>query len=144
MGTALIPGTEPQDSLPEDLLRLLREPSPCFVATVMPDGSPQLTQTWVDTDGTHILINIVSGDQKSRNFARDPRVALNICDPSRTGRYYRVRGRVIAVATDGGEESIARLSHRYLGRPYPGFTGGPETRLVVTIAVDSVAPPLFG
>jgi hypothetical protein len=44
--------------LPDDLLDLLRRPSPCFVATLMPDGSPQLTQTWVSTDGEHIVITI--------------------------------------------------------------------------------------
>jgi PPOX class probable F420-dependent enzyme len=131
-------------SLPEGLLELLREPSPCFVATVWPDGSPHLTQTWVDTDGEHVIINIVSRDQKSRNIAHDPRVELNICDPSQIRRYYLVRGHVISVTTDGGEESVNRISQRYIGRPYPGFTGRPEVRLVVTIAVDSVTPPLFG
>ena len=58
--------------LPDGLLALLRRPSPCFVATVMPDGSPQLTQTWVTTDGQHVVINIVDGMQKARNIARDP------------------------------------------------------------------------
>jgi PPOX class probable F420-dependent enzyme len=74
--------------LPAGLLALLRRPSPCFVATVMPDGSPQLTQTWVSTDGEHILINVVDGMQKARNVARDPRVAVNIVDPDNTSRYY--------------------------------------------------------
>ena len=41
--------------MPEDLIALLREPSPCFLATVMPDGSPQVTQTWADTDGEHAM-----------------------------------------------------------------------------------------
>jgi hypothetical protein len=63
-------------NLPGGLLALLRQPSPCYLATLMPDGSPQLTQTWVDTDGEHILINSVAGFQKIRNIERDPRVAL--------------------------------------------------------------------
>jgi hypothetical protein len=63
-------------NLPDGLLSLLGQPSPCFLATSMPDGSPQLTQTWVDTDGEHILINSVAGFQKIRNIERDPRVAL--------------------------------------------------------------------
>ena len=57
--------------LPDGLLDLLRKPSPCFVATLMPDGSPQLTQTWVSTDGEHVVLNIVDGHQKARNLARD-------------------------------------------------------------------------
>ena len=59
--------------LPEELIKLLREPSLCFIATMMPDGSPQLTETWVDTDGHHVLINTVQGNQKTRNLERDAR-----------------------------------------------------------------------
>lgn len=58
--------------LPEDLVDLLRRPSPCFISTSMPDGSPQLTQTWVDTDGEHILINTVDGFQKVKNIHGTP------------------------------------------------------------------------
>ncbi|OBG74904.1 MULTISPECIES: PPOX class F420-dependent oxidoreductase [unclassified Mycobacterium] len=125
--------------LPAGLLDLLRRPSPCFVATLMADGSPQLTQTWVTTDGEHLVINIVEGMQKARNIARDPRVAVNVVDPDNTARFYAVRGRVVATTTEGGAASIDALSHKYLGRPYPNFTGRPETRVIVTIAADSVA-----
>jgi PPOX class probable F420-dependent enzyme len=127
--------------LPDDLLDLLRKPSPCFVATVMPDGSPQLTQTWVTTDGEHVVINIVEGHQKAKNLARDSRVAVNIVDPDNVFRYYAVRGRVVDMTTEGGSESIDEISQKYLGIPYPNFTGRPETRLVITIAADSVTPP---
>ena len=127
--------------LPDDLLDLLRKPSPCFVATVMPDGSPQLTQTWVTTDGEHVVINIVEGHQKARNLARDSRVSVNIVDPDNVFRYYAVRGRVVDMTTEGGSESIDEISQKYLGIPYPNFTGQPETRLVITIAADSVTPP---
>ena len=130
-----------QEPLPDDLLDLLRKPSPCFVATVMPDGSPQLTQTWVTTDGEHVVINIVEGHQKARNLARDSRVAVNIVDPDNVFRYYAVRGRVVDMTTEGGSESIDEISRKYLGIPYPNFTGQPETRLVITIAADSVTPP---
>jgi PPOX class probable F420-dependent enzyme len=133
-----------QEPLPDDLLDLLRKPSPCFVATVMPDGSPQLTQTWVTTDGEHVIINIVDGNQKIKNIVRDPRVALNIVDPNEVFRFYAVRGRVISYATEGGAEGIEELSQKYLGIPYPNFTGKPETRVVVTIEADSVTAPARG
>ena len=128
--------------LPEELLDLLRRPSPCFVATLMPDGSPQLTQTWVTTDGEHIVINIVDGMQKARNIRRDPRVAVNVVDPDDPGRFYAVRGRVIATTTVGGAESIDAISQKYLGRPYPNFRGVPETRVLVTIEAEAIAAPL--
>jgi len=69
-------------NLPEDLITLLRQPSACFLATMMPDGSPQMTRTWVDTDGEHVVINTVQGHQKVRNVERDPRVAVSVCDVS--------------------------------------------------------------
>jgi PPOX class probable F420-dependent enzyme len=124
--------------LPDQLLELLRQPSLCFVATVMPDGSPQLTQTWVSTDGRNILINTPDWSQKARNVARDPRVAVNIVDPGNTRRYFAVRGRVIATTTEGGAQNIDEISHRYLGRSYPNFSGRLETRMIMTIEAESV------
>jgi PPOX class probable F420-dependent enzyme len=132
----------PQTPLPDGLLDLLRKPSPCFIATLMADGSPQLTETWVTTDGEHVVINIVDGMQKARNLARDPRVAVNVVDPDDVRRFYAVRGRATSVTTEGGRESIDAISHKYLGIPYPNFSGNPdETRLIVTIEADKVTLP---
>src|SRR6201990_601396 len=107
----------------------------------MPDGSPQLTQTWVTTDGEHVVVNIVDGHQKARNIGRDARVAGNIVDPENVFRYFAVRGRVIDTTTEGGQESIDEISHKYLGIPYPNFTGQPEVRVIVTIEADSILAP---
>ena len=128
--------------LPDGLLELLRRPSPCFIATLMPDGSPQLTETWVTTDGENVVINIVDGSQKAKNVARDPRVAVNVADPEDVRRFYAVRGRVVRTTTEGGRESIDEISHKYLGIPYPNFSGNPdETRLLITIEADRVTSP---
>ncbi|WP_243788718.1 TIGR03618 family F420-dependent PPOX class oxidoreductase [Saccharopolyspora gloriosae] len=125
--------------LPEDLLDLLRKPSPCFVATAMPDGAPQLTQTWCDTDGEHVLINMVEGSQKVRNLRRDPRVAVNVTDPEHSARYYALRGRVVDIRHDGAVEHIHELSHRYLGMPYPWFGGEQEEdRLLARISIKKL------
>jgi PPOX class probable F420-dependent enzyme len=129
-------------ALPEGLTDLLHKPSPCFIATLMPDGSPQLTETWVTTDGDHVVINIVDGMQKARNVARDPRVAVNVVDPDDVRRFYAVRGRVVKTSTEGARESIDEISHKYLGIPYPNFSGNPdETRLLITIEADRVTAP---
>jgi PPOX class probable F420-dependent enzyme len=124
--------------LPDELLALLRRPSICFVATTMPDGSPQLTQTWVDTDGEHVLINTVQGFQKVRNVERDPRVALSVSDPGNPTRYFAVRGRVVGLTSDGGAEHIETLAQKYLGGPYPWFGGRAQVRVVLTIAADKI------
>jgi PPOX class probable F420-dependent enzyme len=125
-------------NLPDSLLALLRQPSLCYLATSMPDGSPQLTQTWVDTDGEHVLINSVAGFQKIRNIERDPRVALTVSDPQNTARYFSVRGRVLTVTPDGAADHIEMLAQRYLGGPYPWWGGRGQTRLLITIEADKI------
>lgn len=86
--------------LTEELLGLLHKPSACYLATAMADGSPQVTQTWVATDGEHVIINSVQGYVKIKNIERDPRVAVAIFAPDNPTRYFQVRGRVIKVTTD--------------------------------------------
>lgn len=125
-------------ALPEDLLALLREPSTCYLSTLMPDGSPQMTQTWVDTDGEHVVINTVEGFQKERNVQRDPRVAVAVFDPAAPVRYHAVRGRVVATTTEGGAEHIEALSQKYTGGPYAWYGGRDQVRTVLTIAADTV------
>jgi PPOX class probable F420-dependent enzyme len=127
--------------LPPGLRDLLQRPSLCFVATLMPDGSPQLTETWVDTDGEHVLINSVAGFQKIRNVERDPRVALTVADPDQPARYYGVRGRVLGVTADGAVEHIEKLAQRYLGGPYPWYGGRDQQRLLLTIEAEKVTSP---
>jgi PPOX class probable F420-dependent enzyme len=127
--------------LPEGLIDLLRQSSLCFLTTLMPDGSPQMTQTWVDTDGEHIVINTVQGFQKVKNVERDPRVAVSVCDPSSSFRYYAIRGRVVGVTTEGGSEHIEALAQRYLGGPYPWFGGRSQVRVILTISADKILAP---
>jgi PPOX class probable F420-dependent enzyme len=122
--------------LPDELLSLLRGRSTCYVATTMPDGSPQLTQTWVDTDGEHVVINTVEGHQKTRNVERDPRVAVTVSDPADPSRYYAVRGRVVDVSTEGGADHIEALSQRYVGAPYPWYGGRDQVRVILKIRAD--------
>ena len=125
-------------NLPDGLLALLRKPSLCFITTLMPDGSPQITQTWVDTDGQHVIINTVQTHQKVRNVERDPRVAVGICDPSNPSRYYAVRGRVVRMTTEGGAEHIETPAQRYLGGPYPWYGGRDQVRVMLTISADKI------
>jgi PPOX class probable F420-dependent enzyme len=124
--------------LPDDLLALLRAPSLCHVATLMADGAPQLTETWVDTDGEHVLVNTVAGFQKIKNVQRDPRVALTVSDASNPSRYFWVRGQVINVTADGAREHIEELAQRYLGTAYPWYGGRDQVRLLVTIEAEKI------
>ncbi len=125
--------------LTADLLALLRAPSPCYVVTTMPDGSPQVTQTWVDTDGTNVIINTVEGFQKLKNIARDPRVAVAIADPQNPFRYFQVRGRVVGTTTEGGAEHIEQLSQKYTGGPYAWYGGREQVRVILTIEPEKIS-----
>jgi PPOX class probable F420-dependent enzyme len=124
--------------LPDGFLELLRKPSPCFLTTLMPDGSPQTTETWVDTDGKHVIINTVQTHLKVKNIGRDPRVAVAVCDASDPSSYYAIRGRVVNVTTEGGAEHIEVLSQRYMGHPYPWYGGRDQVRVILTIEADKI------
>lgn len=118
---------------------LLQQPSICYLATTMADGSPQMTQTWVDTDGEHVLINSVQGYVKIKNITRDPRVAIAISAPDNPSRYFQVRGRVVNVSTNGAAEHIEMLAQRYLGMSYPWYGGRTQERVIIVIEPEKVS-----
>lgn len=124
--------------LPDGLVDLLRKPSLCLVTTLMRDGSPQITQTWVDTDGEHVLINTVQTHQKVKNVERDPRVAVAVCDASDPSRYYGVRGRVVGITTEGGAAHIEALAQRYTGGAYAWYGGRDQVRVILTISAEKI------
>ncbi len=118
--------------------KLLQEPAFCQLATLIPDGFPQNTQVWVDTDGEHILINTAQGRQKERNVQRDPRVAVNVVDPTNVWRIGMVRGRVVEVTTEGADELIDQLAKKYLNvEAYP-FRRPEEVRVTLKILPDKI------
>jgi PPOX class probable F420-dependent enzyme len=119
-------------------LKLLREPAFCQLATLMPDGSPQITQVWVETDGEHILINTIEGSQKEKNVHRDPRVAVNVVDPTNAWRIAMVRGRVVEVTTEGAVRQIDRLAKKYLDEETYPFHRPDRVRTTINIAPEKI------
>jgi PPOX class probable F420-dependent enzyme len=126
-------------TLSNEVIALLRQPSLCFLATTMPDDSPQVTEVWVDTDGEHVVIDSVQGHVKVRNIERDPRVSVAIADSSEPRRYFQVRGRVIDITPEGAAEHIEMLSRKYTGQPYAWYGGRDQVRLLLTIEATSVS-----
>jgi PPOX class probable F420-dependent enzyme len=104
----------------------------------MPDGSPQITQVWVETDGEHILINTPEGSQKRRNVRRDLRVAVNVVDPANAWRLAMVRGRVVDVNNEGAVEQIDRLAKKYLNQDTYPFHRPDQVRTTIKIAPDKI------
>ena len=111
----------------------MREPSYGQIATLMPDGSPQVTQVWVDTDGTHVIVNSVATHQKVRNIRRDPRVAITAHDPAKPFRVVSIRGRVVDITTDGADEHIDQLAKKYLAVDAYPFRRPGQQRVILKI-----------
>ena len=125
--------------VPEKYLDLFQKPAFAQLATVMPDGSPQVTPVWVDYDGTYLLVNTARGRQKDRNMAREPRVALTITDPADPYRYFQVRGRVVEITEEGADDHIDKMAFKYTGAErYPWRRPG-EVRLLFKILPEKVS-----
>jgi PPOX class probable F420-dependent enzyme len=106
------------DHLSPEAVKLLQEPQIAQIATILPDGSPQITPVWVDVepDGSHIIINTVVGYLKLKNIAANPQVAVSVVDKHNPWRYAIVRGIVVEQTTEGADEHIDRLTQKYLGQ----------------------------
>ena len=127
--------------LPDIVKKLIEGKTFANVATIMPDGSPQVTQTWVDHEGDLVLVNTFEGSQKSRNVRRNPKVALTVIDPSDPFNVAVVRGRVKEVTFNGAEAHVDRMAKKYFGMDkYPRRSPG-EKRVLIKIEATRVIPP---
>ncbi|MEU9416892.1 PPOX class F420-dependent oxidoreductase [Streptomyces sp. NPDC051577] len=108
-------------ALSDDLKKLIDD-TPVFatVATIQPDGSPQLSVTWLARDGDDLLISTTVGRRKEANLRRDPRATVIINPPNAPYTYAEVRG-TVSLTTEGGQELIDALSRKYTGKEYADF-----------------------
>jgi PPOX class probable F420-dependent enzyme len=120
-------------TFPTEFLDLLRDDSNAllYLATIMSDGSPQVTPVWFSTDGEHILINTNEGRTKDRNMKTRPKVAMTIQDPDDPYRYLGIRGEVIGYTREGANEHINSLSVRYDNKPWKPREG--QRRIIFRI-----------
>lgn len=116
-------------------LELLHEPQIATVATVMADGSPQLTPVWIDTDGEAILFNTAKGRVKHRNLVRNPRVAVTVVDKNDFYRLVNVRG-TAEIVEQGADEHIDKLAKKYLGADSYPWRKADEQRVIVRVVPD--------
>ena len=111
-----------------------------FLATLMPDGSPQVTPVWFNTDGEYIYINTAIGRVKDRNMSSDPRVAILIQHPEDPFHYLQVRGKVIETTKAGADEHIDTLERKYSGASkFKGRTPG-MVRVIYIIKPEHIYP----
>jgi PPOX class probable F420-dependent enzyme len=110
------------------------------VATLLPDGSPQLTVMWVKRDGDDVLLSTVEGRRKQLNLAKDGRVSVLICPPESPYTYVEIRGRAV-LTREGGAELIQELSQKYTGGPYAN-DGPDDVRVVIRIVPTKIIDAL--
>ncbi|BCK69312.1 PPOX class F420-dependent oxidoreductase [Streptomyces platensis] len=127
-------------TLSDDLKKLLDTPVFVTVATVQPDGSPQVSPVWVKRDGDDLLISTTVGRRKERNLRRDARVSVVVQPFDAPYTYAEVRGSA-SLSTEGGQELIDQLSRKYTGKPYAEFnpaSADDAERVVVRITPRKV------
>ena len=123
--------------LSKKALKLIEGKNFAHLATLMKDGSPQVTPIWVDHDGDFILVNTAEGRLKLRNVSRDPRVAISITDQKDPYTMVAIRGKAVSITTKGADEHIEKLSIKYLGRKYPWRSPG-QKRTIIKIRPEHV------
>ena len=125
-------------TIPSSHKDLLDKPAFAHLATLNPDGSPQVTPVWFDYDGQQIIVNTARGRVKDRNLQREPRVALSIVDPANPYRYLGIQGRVTEMTENGADAGIDTLAKKYLGKDTYPWKGPTEVRVIVKIAPEKI------
>ncbi|MEP0824829.1 MAG: PPOX class F420-dependent oxidoreductase [Nitrososphaera sp.] len=134
-----------QETLKSEVVsQLLHDKNFAYLATIMSDGSPQVTPVWVDTDGEYVLINTAIGRLKYENVLRDSRVAVCVVDRNNPYNMVTIRGKVVEHTTIGAEEHIDNMAKKYLGLDkYPGRAPG-ERRVLLKIKPTKIFHAKYG
>jgi PPOX class probable F420-dependent enzyme len=127
-------------ALPDKVKKMLAKKSFGHLATLMPDGAPQVSAVWVDIDddGNTILVNSAEGRLKDKNMRADRRVALSIVDPDNPYESASIRGRIAEITTQGAEEHIDKMAKKYFGKDTYPFRQPSEKRVLYRIQPDKI------
>jgi PPOX class probable F420-dependent enzyme len=125
-------------SIPDKYRDLFTKRAFASLATLMPDGSPQVTPVWVDLEGDLVLVNTARGRQKDKNMRRDPRVAMAVIDPENPYRYLEIRGRIAEITEEGADAHIDKMAKKYLGADKYPYRQPSETRVIFKIQAERV------
>lgn len=128
-------------AIPDSVHDLFEKRTFAHVATLMDDGTPQVTPVWVDydVDSDRLLINTARGRSKQRNLERNPKIGISMIDPADPYRFVSVRGTVESMTEEGAIDHIDELAGRYMDvDEYPNRNGEEGDRIIVEIRPDHV------
>ncbi len=123
-------------SIPDDAVHLLEGQHLAHVATLMEDGSPQVTPVWIGHEGDIVTFNTAKGRLKEKNLKRDPRVAISIIDSENPYVPLVIQGEAIEITEEGADDDIDALAKRYLDEVVYPFRQDGEERVIVKIKPD--------
>ncbi len=123
--------------VPENLQDLFKRPIVCALATLMPDGQPQVTPVWFDYDGEYLVINTARGRQKDRNLKKGAKVTVLVIDPQNPFHWAEVRGTVAEETEENAHAMIKKLALKYRGKEEYSLKPG-EVRVTYRIAIKKI------
>ena len=125
-------------TIPDNFSDLFKKKAFAQLATLMKDGSPQVTPVWVEFDGKHVVINSAKGRTKDLNMRRNPIVAVSVQDPDNPYRHLSLQGKVVEITEKGADAHIDKLSKKYTGKDvYPNRRPG-EVRVIYRILPEKI------
>jgi PPOX class probable F420-dependent enzyme len=126
-------------ALSDKIKQVLGKKAFAHLATVMPDGSPQVSPVWVDVDGNTILINSAEGRLKDQNVRNDKRVALSLTDPDNPYHAVMIRGRVVEITNASADQHIDKMAKKYLGQDKYPYRQPGEKRVLYRIEPERIS-----
>ena len=109
------------------------------VATLNPDGTPQVTPVWIDYMNGKVLVNSAKGRVKVRNMKEGTPIAISITDPDNPYRYVQIQGKVTRVTEEGAAKHIDKMAKKYLGQDKYPFAKPGEVRVLFEIEPSKVS-----
>jgi PPOX class probable F420-dependent enzyme len=109
------------------------------IATLNPDGTPQVTPVWIDYANGKVLVNSARGRVKVRNLKDGAAVAISITDPDNPYRYVQIQGKVARVTEDGASAHIDAMAKKYLNKDKYPFAKPGEVRVLFEIEPTAVS-----
>jgi PPOX class probable F420-dependent enzyme len=125
-------------AIPDEAKHLFEEKDFAHVATINPDGTPQVSAVWIAMDGDLITFNTAEGRVKPKNLRANPAVAISIHAQENPYENLIVQGKVIEMTQDGADEDIDALAKRYMGVDSYPFRQPGEERVIVKIQPEKV------